>query len=443
MSVRFVNIDRETPMLLPPDLREWVSKDDLAHFILEAMEGVESNLAAINHRGSGSEQYPPAMMMALLLYSYASGIFSSRRIEGATRWHVAVRYLAGNTHPDHDTIATFRRVNKELVRGSFVRVLELAREVGLLRVGTVAVDGTKVWANAAKRATLSAAQVEQELGFLQEQVEELLTKAEAADAQEPNPGESLPRELTDRAQRRARLEAARLALEEKAQERTRAAARERERAQREGGQGRPPVAARVRRSDKVNTTDPQSALQPTAREGFIQGYNAQAAVSVESGLIVAAHVVSDTGDRRQLAPTIAAIPAQLGPPQAIIADTGYDNTAQILEVERTTGASVYCALQPPNRKPSAPGRAPLRKSRRRQVPGQLRQRMKARLQSAEGVRLYRLRKTSIEPVFGIIKSVLGFRRFGLRGLEKVNLEWQLVGAAFNCRRIAARRRVRR
>ena len=442
MSVRFVNIDRETPMLLPPDLREWVREDDLAHFILEAMEGVESNLAAINHRGSGSEQYPPAMMMALLLYSYASGIFSSRRIEAATHWHVSVRYIAGNTHPDHDTIATFRRVNKELVRGSFVRVLELAREMGLLRVGTVAVDGTKVWANAAKRATLSAAQVEEQLGFLQEQAEELLTKAEAADAQEPNEGDSLPRELVDRAQRRARLERARLALEEKAQERARGAAKERERAQREGCQGRPAVAAKVRPSDQVNTTDPQSALQPTAREGFIQGYNAQAAVSTESGLILAAHVVSDTGDRRQLVPTIAAIPMQLGRPQAIVADTGYDNTAQILEVERTTGANVYCALQSPNRKQSEPGRSPLRKSQRRQAPAQLRQRMSARLQSAEGARLYRLRQTSVEPIFGIIKSVLGFRCFGLRGLEKVNLEWQLVGAAFNCRRLAARGRLR-
>jgi transposase len=166
MSVRFVNIERETPMLLPPDLREWVREDDLAHFILEAMEGVQSDLAAINQRGSGSEQYPPGMMMALLLYCYASGIFSSRRIEMATHRHVSVRYITGNTHPDHDTIAAFRRVNKELVRGSFVRVLELARELGLLRVGTVAVDGTKVWANAAKRATLSATQVEEQLGFL-------------------------------------------------------------------------------------------------------------------------------------------------------------------------------------------------------------------------------------------------------------------------------------
>ena len=152
MSARFVNIDRETPMLLPVDMREWVRGDDLAHFVLEAVEGMELGVAAINQRGSGSEQYPPGMMMALLLYCYASGIFSSRRIEAASHWHVSVRYLAGNTHPDHDTIANFRRVNRELVQRSFVRVLELAREMGLLQMGTIVIDGTKLWANAAKRS---------------------------------------------------------------------------------------------------------------------------------------------------------------------------------------------------------------------------------------------------------------------------------------------------
>ena len=280
-------------MLLPPDLREWVAEDDLAHFILEAVEGLDTAGAAINERGSGSEQFPPAMMMGLLLYCYAQGIFSSRRIEAATYSHLSVRYLAGNTHPDHDTIASFRRVNKELVRASFVRVLELARELGLLRVGTVAVDGTKLWANASKGATLSALQVEQELKFLEREVEQLLEKADAADSQESDDGGRLPRELAERAQRRAKLEAARLALKEKAQQRAQAAAQERARAEREGCEPRSlsGQAAQVRDKDHVNTTDMQSTLQPTAREGFIQGYNAQAAVCVESKLLLGAHVV--------------------------------------------------------------------------------------------------------------------------------------------------------
>lgn len=433
MSARFVNVDRETPMLLPVDLREWVRGDDLAHFVLEAVEGLETGGAVINHRGSGSEQYPPGMMMALLLYCYASGIFSSRRIEGATHWHMSVRFVAGNTHPDHDTIASFRRLNRELVRKSFVRVLELAREMGLLRMGTIAIDGTKMWANAAKRRTMSREQLEEELGLMEREVEERLGKAEEADAQPGEDGSSLPQELADRAKRRARLEAARMALEQRGQERIKQYKEDQAQALAEGCE-KPSRPSSPNQS--ANTTDPQSVLQPTAREGFIQGYNAQAAVSAQSGLIVAAHVVTDTGDRRQLGPTVAAIPACLGLPQAIVADTGYDSTPQILRVERTTGARVYCAAQrvAPN---SAP---PGRKSQRRKMPAQLRQRMTERLKSEEGRRIYALRNTTVEPAFGIIKSVLGFRRFHLRGLEKVNLEWQLLSTAFNCKRLALRRR---
>lgn len=230
-------------MLLPPDLREWVRGDDLAHFILEAIEGLPTGAACVNARGSGSEQSPPAMMMGILLYCYAQGIFSSRRIEAATYAHVSVRYLAGNTHPDHDTIATFRRVNRELVRASFVRVLELARELGLLRVGTVAIDGTKLWANASKRATVSQTQLEEQIALLEREVEELLQKAESADAQESDDGSRLPRELADRTQRRARLEAARLALAEKAAQRAQARAQEGARAEREGCEGPRPLPA--------------------------------------------------------------------------------------------------------------------------------------------------------------------------------------------------------
>jgi len=437
MSTRFVNIDRETPMLLPVDMREWVRGDDLAHFVLEAVEGMELGVAAINQRGSGSEQYPPGMMMALLLYCYASGIFSSRRIEAASHWHVSVRYLAGNTHPDHDTIANFRRVNKELVRGSFVRVLELAREMGLLQMGTIVIDGTKLWANGAKRTTLTEAQLEEELKLINQEVEALLEQAEAADAQGSEEGSVLPRELADRAKRRARLEAAQLALAERRGQAIERDARERAEAREVGCEG-PRRRAKPGPDETINTSDPQSVLQPTAREGFIQGYNAQVALSLPNGLIVGGHVVTDTNDFRQLAPTVASIPATLEAPQAIVIDSGYDSTSQILMVERRTGATVYCPPKKLGQTASGVGR----KSQRRQAPALLRARMLERLESEEGRRLYALRKSTIEPVFGIIKSVLGFRRFQLRGLEKVNLEWQLVSAAFNCKRLARHRRSR-
>ena len=286
-------------------------------------------------------------------------------------------------------------------------------------------------------ATLSEAQLEEQLKLLNQEVEALLEQAEAADAQGSEEGSLLPRELADRVKRRARLEAAQLALAERRGQALERDARERAEARAVGCEG-PRRRARPGPHETINTSDPQSVLQPTAREGFIQGYNAQAALSLHSGLIVGAHVVTDTNDFRQLAPTVASVPATLDPPQAIVVDTGFDSTAQILLVERRTGATVYCAPK----KPAQNAPVVRRQSQRRQAPALLRARMLERLKSEEGRRLYALRKSSIEPVFGIIKSVLGFRRFQLRGLEKVNLEWQLVSAAFNCKRLARHRRFR-
>ena len=424
-------------MLLPPDLREWVAKDDLAHFILEALEGVDGGQAVVNERGSGSPQYPPTMVLAVLLYCYAHGIFASRKIEAATSWHVSVRYLAGNHHPDHDTIATFRRVNEKLVRASFLRVLELAKEIGLLRLGTVAIDGTKLLANAAKRRTLNQSQLEAEQAELALTVNQLLEQAAQAEAQDQTEaGDRLPGELASKVRRQAVLARAKELLDERAEQRAQAVREESARAKAQGCEGPREERVRAPVAPVVNVSDPESRLQPTRHSGFIQGYNAQAAVCVESGLIVAARVVNDTNDRRQLAPMAAAIPKHLGPVAAIVVDTGYDNTAHILEVERMSGARVYCALQK-DQESARPSRQ-LRSAPRRRTRA-VRLGMKRRLRSTEGKRVYAARQSSVEPVFGMIKSVLGFRGFGLRGLAKVNLEWELVSAAFNCRRLAARR----
>jgi transposase len=170
MATRFVNIDRETALLLPPDLKEWVGDNDLAKFVLEAVEVTDTAGAALNVRGSGSEQYPPAMMLALLIYCYATGSFSSRRIERATFDSVAVRYLCANTHPDHDTIATFRRSNEALLRSCFVSVLELAKESGLLKLGSVSLDGTKLLASASKGHSFTSKQLEEQIAGLEKEV---------------------------------------------------------------------------------------------------------------------------------------------------------------------------------------------------------------------------------------------------------------------------------
>jgi transposase len=301
MATRFVNIDRQTPMLLPPDLKEWVADNDLAKFILEAVEVTDTAQAAINVRGSGSEQYPPAMMLAVLIYCYATGTFSSRRIERATFDSVAVRYLCANTHPDHDTIATFRRTNEALVRGCFVRVLELARESGLLRLGSVSLDGTKLKANASKGRTCTGEQLEAQIAALEKEVG-------------------------------ARLRQAQARLEERAVER----------AKKKKNKAPPKKAA------CLNLSDSESALMPTREGPFVQGYNSQAVIDGEGiGLIAGAHVVNATNDRRQLLPGVESIPASLPRPAAVLADTGYDNAGQIavLEVRGANGGVLPAARE--------------------------------------------------------------------------------------------------
>ena len=432
MSARFVNIDRTTPMLLPPDLREWVQADDLVHFLVDALPLLDLSVAAVNARGTGSEQYPPAMMLGLLTYCYANGLFSSRQIERATYQHLSVRYLAANTHPDHDTIAKFRRENGALLRSVFVQLLQLARQAGLLKLGVLALDGTKLEANAAKRKTLTAAQVEAELQQLDQRVTELLHTAENAD-QQGEAGEALPAELADAQQRRTRLQQAKAELEQQA--RLRHEQREAQRQERPPGDKPRRVAATPRPTDTVNPTDPDSTLTPAVRQPYIQGYNAQLAVSAQGvGLIVAADVVRDTNDSQQLEPMLTQAVANTGKaPEHLLVDTGYENIRQILAVEECLGTRVLC---PPAASAQAGRGRPAHghwERRRRAKRAELRD----RLQTPQSRALYALRRITVEPAIGIIKSALGFVRFQLRGLAKVKTEWCLVSLAFNCRRLAA------
>jgi transposase/IS5 family transposase len=442
MGLRLVNIDRQTPMLLPPDLRDWVQGDDLAHFIIDALEAVDLSLAALNVRGTGSEQYPPGMMLGLLIYCYAQGIFSSRQIERATRQHVSVRYLSGDTHPDHDTIAKFRRENGELLRSAFVQVLRLAKASGLLQVGAIAIDGTKLKGSAAKSKTMRLSEIEREIRAINVEVGQLLKRAEAADQSASEADGELPAELAEAQTRHERLVAAKAELERQARELHEE--RERQRA-REAARGVPrraqvkSVAAQPQPGAQINPSDPESGLMPTAQQGYIQGYNAQVAVSVPEpsgsvGLIVAAEVVREANDMLQLEPmSEAAIENLQEAPSRVLADTGYDNTRQILGLEERHGLQVLC---PParNARLKAGHVSRYRWDRQRY---QARQNMRHRLQEPEAKALYKRRGTSVEPAIGIVKNAIGFNRFRLRGLEKVGIEWTLVSLAFNCRRLAA------
>ncbi len=392
-------------MLLPPDLRDWVADNELAHFVLEAVESTRLDTARVNERGTGDAQYPPTLMLALLIYSYATGTFSSRAMERSSYDSVAVRYLCANHHPDHDTIAKFRRENGALLRACFVRVLELAREVGLLRLGTVSVDGTKIAARAAKSRNLRRDQLEAQLRQLQGEVDQLIARAEEADGRAPQDGTTLPKELASRHQRMERLRAAQRVLDERQRD-------------------EPPKP-----DDTIHPSDPDSRITPTAQGPYLQGYNAQAAVSAEGAtLIVAAHVVADTNDRRQLQPTVEAIPEELGQPGIVLADTGYDNQTQIEHLQQR-GLRVYC---PPQNVSAQPPRD--RGHERRRL-WQKRRERREELDQPETKKLYRRRSASSEPTFHLIKRLLGFDRFSLRGLKGVNLEWSLVAVAYNCRKI--------
>ena len=432
-------------MLLPVDLREWVAGDDMAHFILEAVNLVDLQQFRFNERGCGSEQFPPRMMLALLISCYSHGIFGSRRIEAATHQHLSVRYLAGNTHPDHDTICKFRRENFEAIAGCFLRVLELAKELGLLRVGTVAIDGTRLRANASKHRNLTYARTGELIELLQADIAALLTKAESADTA-PVEKETLPAELARREKLRDKLQAARAAIEQRARQRAPSEmpayeAKVQARAARRRGKGlvpQPPSTEPEPR-DQINLSDAQSRLmRKSHNEAFEQSYNAPAAVCADgSQLIVGARVSQSAADNSELEPTLAAIPAAVGTPARVLVDSGYLNSAALGRVMES-GVEVYCAVAA--EAAMARRRYDFRPTdRRRESPLALKDprlvAMKEKVASEQGRAIYARRQSSVEPTFGIIKRVLGFRQFMLRGAKKVGGEWQLVALAYNCKRL--------
>ena len=405
MGRNLVNVDRDTPMLLAPDLREWVMAEDPVHFVVEAMEQVDLRQAVVNERGTGSAQYPAAMMVGLLVYCYGQGLYSSRRIERATYTHLSVRYLTGDTHPDHDTIANFRRANEAVLRQVFVEVLRLAREMKIKQLGTICLDGTKLKANASTRHNVKEAQLRAEVAELEAEAARRINAAKVADRDNQGREEQLPPELADRSVRMAKLKAARAAIAARAQAEQRT----------------------VDDNDRGNTTDPESRPQKTSG-GFVQGYNAQLAVSADHGLIVAAHVCADNQDRRQLQPLVAAAVAANGPVCNVVADTGFDSHEQIAAVTASTGATVFIAPQEP-----VPSKH--RQSAVRATVTQERMARRDLVRSAVGKRMLRLRRCVVEAVFGVFKTAWRFTHFHLRGLNGANIEWSLLCTAYNLRKL--------
>jgi transposase len=452
MPARFVDLDRQTPMFLPYDLREWVPDGHIVHFILEAVEQIPTAHFQVNHRGTGSEQYPPTMMLALLIYCYATGRFGSRTIEAASYSDVAVRYLCANHHPDHASICAFRSANEAAFQAAFVTVLQLAQHLKLTKVGAVSIDGTKIQANASKHAAVSYARAGEMIAQLELEVQELMQRAQQAENQETKDALDLPAELTRREDRKAALQQARQVIEARAQEvaATRQADYDAKQAQRQqqrdegkkprGPEPKPPGGTPEPKA-QYNFTDPQSSIMKAGNGShFEQSYNAQAAVD-QALLIVGERVSTAPNDKRELGPTVGAISPVVAPQvETILVDSGFYSEAAVQAVEQNTdgtatGRTVLAAVTKlshhktvadilPQPEPPEPGPQATPKEK-----------MAHRLQTAAGKALYGLRKQTVEPVFGIIKEVLGFRRFSLRGHAKVSLEWTLVCVSYNLKRL--------
>lgn len=451
MSARFVSVDRNQPLLLPPDLRDWVPEDDLVHFVIEAVDSLPSERFRFNVRGSGSAQYPPSMMLALLVYCYANGVFSSRRIERATHRDIAVRYLTGDTHPDHDTIATFRRENFDVVASCFVRVLELAREMKLLKVGTVSVDGTKLKANASKDRNVRYDRAGDLVEQLDREVRDLLEQAERTDRQDEADGQRLPEQIGRRNDLKSKLEAARKRIEARAKakaesERADYERKVNEREERGGsakGRHIKPPDETPGEEEQENLTDPDSRLmRKSKRSGYEQAYNAQAAVDAEgSQLVLSARISQCASDRNELAVMVNEIPNEAGKPTTVLADNGYLNETQVraLEGDGPTPAmevlvSVHAeAKQLRHKHDFRP--LPAETKEPPQIRSAFVLEMKAKMERDEARQKYRLRKQTVEPVFGTIKKWMGFTQFHLRGLEKVDGEWKLLTLAYNVKRL--------
>jgi transposase len=449
MTQKFIPTNRAQQLLFPPSIQDWLPEEHLARFVVDIVSQLNLQSLADTYEGKGCKAYHPEILLSLLFYGYATGIFSSRKIEKATYDSVAFRFISANTHPDHDTIATFRKRFLAQLKPLFVQILLLAREMGLLKMGKVSLDGTKIKANASKHHALSwdhACKIEKQL---QAEVEELLRLAEQADSEKIPDGMDIPQELCRRQDRLQAIAEAKAKIEERAAQRYAQEQKEHEekiaarkaKADKTGknprGRGPKPPTPGPRKKDQVNLTDEESRIMPSSDKGYVQSYNAQAAVDVDTMCIVESHISQVTNDKQEITTTLASLsglPKNLGKVDTMLADAGYysdGNVASCKEVEIEP-------FIPPNRDKH---NQPLAERFSDPLPlpedAEPIDKMRHKLKTVEGRKVYAKRKSTVEPVFGIIKHVLGFRQFLLRGLEAVSGEWTLVSIAWNIKRMFA------
>jgi transposase len=441
----FIQVSRHQQYLLPPSIDEWLPENHLARFIAEVIDQLDLSRLTCRYTGRGSAAHHPSVLLALLVYGYATGIFSSRKIERATFDSVAFRFLSADTHPDHDTLANFRKTFLVELEDLFVQVLSLAQAMKLVKLGQISLDGTKIKANASKHKALSYGHIEKLEAQLREEVQLLLQKAAEADHAEAHDGLDLPGELARREDRLKALAEAKAKIVERVESRDAQAQQRhqdkvnRREAQRQTGEkprGPEPKAPETgpKASDQINLTDEESRIMPS-HEGYVQGYNSQAAVDVETMLIVATDVSQQTNDKQQAEPMLAELnklPESLGSPDALLADTGYFSADNVKTCSEQGIEPLIAMGRDSHHLPLAERLAEDAPAPETDDPLE---NMAWYLKTKEGKARYAKRKSTVEPVFGIIKHVLGFRQFSLRGLDAVKGEWKLVAIAFNLKRM--------
>lgn len=443
---RFVPVDRDTAYLLPPSVDEWLPNDHLARFVVEVIEQLDLSDLVRQYAGRGSAAHHPQVLLGLLIYGYASGVHSSRKIERATYDSVAFRYVAANTHPDHDTLAKFRRRFLKEVEALFVQVLVLAREMKLLKLGHIALDGTKIDANASKHKALSWGHANKIQAQLRQEVQTLLALAESSDRAAIADGMDVPAEIARREDRLSAIARAKAKIEQRAAERHQGEQQEYEaktakrKAQREAGKkprGKDPEPPQAgpKDGDQVNLTDEESRIMPVSGGGFEQSYNAQAGVDTQTMMVITRHVSQACNDKCEVAPTlkqIETLPLVLGKVQSLITDNGFFSQANVIACNRANIQPLLALKRQAHHTPVLERFAPDEVEPRTTDPVQ---RMAHRLCTQAGRALYSLRKQTVEPVFGIIKRVMGWRQMSMRGLDKARGEWSLVTMAWNIKRM--------
>ena len=433
---------REQGMLMPYDISEWLPESHLARFVVDITDKLDFSKVYLQYQGKGTVAYDPKLLLALLFYGYSTGVFSSRKIEAATYDSVAFRFIAGNQHPDHDTIAAFRKRFLNEIRGWFKEILLIGKELGLVKLGNIFIDGTKIQANASRHKAMSYEYMKQLEAQLESEIEQLLELATAQDEKEKDQQLEIPQELKLRKDRLEKIKQAKAVVEARAAERYKLdkevydqKMNNREQYQEKTGKkprgkAPEPPSETPKESDQYNFTDPESRIMKTSN-GFDQCYNAQAAVN-DDMLIVGAYSNAHVNDQQEFIPAVGSVDPELGAIKTATADGGYFSENNVLKVQEQR---IEPLIATSREKHNSFLETYLKRQNTVNEAITVIEQMNQRLKSKEGGDIYKKRKQTVEPVFGIIKETLGFRRFSLRGEEQTDGEWSLVCLAYNLKRL--------